>query len=124
MIAKASSKFTRGQENNRWHIVDVYKSSTGKYVVDIGYRTQWQGENDRDDVFVAGDEKGVRFALLDYDVLGPVVGYPSGTQYADKNAALRKKLTENYAVLVTEVFSELGFTERIEDALSPTLDGE
>ena len=31
----------------RWTVVEIYKTSGGKYVAEVVHRTQWEGESDR-----------------------------------------------------------------------------
>jgi hypothetical protein len=47
LIAEVSSHVSRGERQNRWTEMALYKSQSGKFVVAIKGITIWQGEHDR-----------------------------------------------------------------------------
>ncbi len=44
IIGAASSRWLAGKEQNRWTEVKIYKTQSGKFVVETINYTQWQGE--------------------------------------------------------------------------------
>ena len=42
------------QNRGRWTNYTIYQTHSGKYIGQIEYITQWQGEQDTNEVFVAG----------------------------------------------------------------------
>ena len=51
-LSEVSSKWHRGEAQNRWTEISLYKSCSGKLVAYVCGRTQWQGEQDRHAVHV------------------------------------------------------------------------
>ena len=43
-LADASNQWVAGKENNRWHELALYRTATGRYVLQEEYVTRWQGE--------------------------------------------------------------------------------
>lgn len=46
-IAHADNRAHQGERQNRWTVLDLYKTKGGKYVIERTHRTCWQGESDR-----------------------------------------------------------------------------
>jgi hypothetical protein len=115
-IAEVSTRLARGQERNRWFEVALYRTRGAKYVLAIGYRTQWQGEHDVDSVIPCVNPEEVRQELQLFDPLRDVTGYPLGEAYAEKQARLERTLRLDWANAIRELFQDLGpdFAETIE----------
>ena len=47
-IGSGSTRTNRGEGQNRWTTVTIYRTKGGKLIAHIGYRTCWQGEHDTD----------------------------------------------------------------------------
>ena len=44
IIGESSSRWITGKEQNRWTEVRIYLTTSGKFVIEEAYYTQWQGE--------------------------------------------------------------------------------
>lgn len=114
LVADSDGQYAAGQNKNRWHELAVYRTTGGKYVVAIKYRTIWQGELDHDFAAVASDPKEAATLLREYDPTTYVVGYPIGEAYAEKQDRLMRDLTMRYQSQVSEVLSPAEFSEVVE----------
>jgi len=111
LLALANSRQPEGLRNNRWHELALYRSESGYYLVEVVYRTQWQGELDHHQVAVCVDAGGVPNVLQRWDPCRHVDGYPPGEQYADRQARLISALTAGYQMAVSDLLAEAGWTE-------------
>lgn len=103
------------RHNNRWHELAVYRTTGGRYVVRIAYRTLWQGELARYAAEVVGGPDGVSRVLRNYDPCGPVTGYPLGAAYAERQARLMADIRNRYNAQVSELLASAPeFAEEIE----------
>ncbi|MHC1697765.1 MAG: hypothetical protein AB9919_06855 [Geobacteraceae bacterium] len=102
-IASSDTRMISGQQANRWHELSLYQTEVGKYVIAIGYRTQWQGELEHDSAIVCGDQASFAEELKQIDPLAHLVGFPPGPQYAEKQARIERDITARFAAAVTEV---------------------
>lgn len=116
LIAEASSKWTNGRENNRWHVLKLYRTESRNYVLAIGFRTQWQGEQNTDVVIIAKSPADIQKRVADFVPLPPGVGYPPGEAYIDKQARLVNTMTTSFDHLVSDLF------EGLEDEFAETID--
>lgn len=114
LLAQADGWQQNGCNQNRWHALTAYRTTGGKYVVSISYRTRWQGESDHDFAEVCSDAQSAAAVFQGYDAVEFVAGYPPGNAYAEKQARLIQDLTQRYAVLVSEVLADEAFAERID----------
>lgn len=62
-IADVSSHSYRGDRQDRWTEIGIYRKVGGQYVVEILGRTIWQGESDRHSAYVCADGAAVIAAL-------------------------------------------------------------
>lgn len=46
LIGKGSTRICRGNTQNRWTTVEIYRTKGGRYVAKVGHFTCWQGESD------------------------------------------------------------------------------
>lgn len=113
LIAETDGRAVAGRDHNRWHTLAVYRTSAGRYVVAIGYRTRWEGELDRDLALVCGSPADVAETLLAFDPCDGVQGYPAGEAYAAKQARLILDLRQRFEALVSEVLDSDEFAEEI-----------
>ena len=54
-IAKANNRSLQGARQNRWDAVEVYRTESGRIVVEQVYHTCYQGESDTHTVMVFDD---------------------------------------------------------------------
>lgn len=116
LIDEASSRRVAGVERNRWHEIALYRTAGGKYVAHIGYRTQWQGEQEHDQAAVIDGPMAVAEYLRTWIPATVVAGYPPGEAYAGKQARLLATVEADYQALISEVLAAAGpeFVERVE----------
>jgi len=51
-IASASGRWVAGRDQNRWTDLTLYRTKGGRYILDIDYTTQWQGEQCSRQIYV------------------------------------------------------------------------
>ncbi len=113
-IASASSRQHAGKERNRWHEIEVWKTATGKFVVGIGYETQWEGEADFADAMVF-DSKEQAATLLEEYIFPNVasIGYPPGAAYGERQARMMAELEEAFRHAAGAVIRALDCVEEL-----------
>ncbi len=115
VVASAGGKMHGGQNQNRYHEITVYRTTGGKYVLEVEYCTCWSGEDGRHYAEVCNSPDAIVDALRFCDPLEHLQGFPAHPAYADKQARLEESLRQRWGVLVSEVLGELpGAEERVE----------
>lgn len=115
LIAVADGRFHAGQEQNRWHEIRIYRTSGGKYVLQVDYFTRWQGEDNVHYASTHDSAEALANALKVHDPLENVLGYPPHPQFAGKQARLEESLRLRWGTLVSKVLAEIPeAAERIE----------
>lgn len=104
LIAENSGHRWWNREHNRWHTLSLYQAGN-KYVLAIGYCTQWQGEADRDSVFVLDTPDQVSAALRDYEPAKDVGGYPAGEAYRERQEKLIDSITRMFQSQASEILA-------------------
>ena len=66
-VAYATSQTHRGDTQNRWDEYTLYRTATGKFVLQMEYFTCWQGESGSDRAVVCDSEQEVILALESVD---------------------------------------------------------
>jgi len=109
LIAEGDSQIIQGSDHNRWHELALYRhEDRERYILAIGYRTQWQGEAAHDDVFVclsAAEACEIIRSTLPTEHL---MGFPLGDQYAGKQARLEKDLETRFFLAAEPLLKALG----------------
>lgn len=103
---------TEHLEALRWYTSSIYRAGD-RYVVSIGFRSNWDGEAEHDSVFVCDSTADVIAALRAYDVLPPGRGYPGTDQYRDRQEKLRSYLQRDYDGMVTDLLDAEPFIETL-----------
>lgn len=111
-IAASEGRWANGQEQNRWHNLAVYRTVGGEYVVEIIYRTLWQGESGHATVTAIGSNpSAIEGAFREIDPCECVGGYPPGAQYEDRQRRLLESLRRRYAEQISEILAAIPGTE-------------
>ena len=112
LVAEASG--ARGNAQ-RWHRIAVYRTDSGRWVLQIAWRTRWQGELDVIDAWIEDSPSAIVARLRAYDPLAHLIGYPPGAQFAAKRARLERELRQAWGALVSALLADAGdcFSERI-----------
>jgi len=109
LLAWGDSQRIFGSDSNRWHELAIYRHEDGeRYILEIGYRTQWQGEAAHDDVFVCLSAAEACEIIRSTIPTEHLVGFPLGGQYADKQARLEKDLQARFFAAAQPILKALG----------------
>jgi hypothetical protein len=112
LVAHESTQIVNGKDHSRWHEITLYRATSGKFVIHVAYRTQWQGELDYEDVETClGIDGATDWLRYEYDPCEHLVGYPEGSQFWTKQAKLMDDLTERYRNAVSNILKD--FPEEI-----------
>lgn len=104
-VASADTRQTQGPCENRWWNLALYRADSGKYVLHIGYRTQWQGEHATDTVYVADDAASAAELLHAHPYTAGIHGYPPGRD--DRQARLEQMLRQCWEAGITELLADI-----------------
>lgn len=107
-LAEADTHTTEGFGQSRWHKLALYQTEGGRYIVAVGYRTQWQGELPVDWAWTAADEAEAVRLLRAHDPMAGVMGFPPGRQYEERQERLQADLRLRYDTAVSEVLQAIG----------------
>lgn len=105
LLAGADTRQHQGAGQNRWWELALYREESGKYVLAIGYRTQWQGEHNGDVAYVADNAAGIVGDARKHLYLDGCSGFPSG--HAERQARLESDLRHCWEEGLTEILSAL-----------------
>lgn len=104
----------------RNHSVTIYRTRAGKtWIVEIHYSTTWATERDETTVEIvrAPDEasaaRKIAAKLSEYDLCGPITGYPDHPAFANKQERLLARHEADWAALVSAVLTQLGAVEEV-----------
>lgn len=111
LIAETDSLATNGACENRYWELSLYRATSDKYVVAIGYRSAWAGEHDADDVYVCDDADSLSETVRAHQYDAGVTGYPPNQ--GEKQARLTAALGRCWNAAVTEILSHIE-PERLE----------
>lgn len=106
-IASTDSRQPQGPCNNRWYELGLYRTASNKYVVAIGYRTQWQGELPRDEVHIENTLAGAVEVLRSTIPELPLYGFPPGQQYDERRAHVEGAVRKCYEHAITELLENV-----------------
>lgn len=114
LISEVSSKTPN---SSRWHEIGIYRTAQGNWVLEIVYRTQWEGELDNHVALwlthTPGEMLDIGAALKHYDPTSHVQGYPPNEFYRDRQARLLADMQRRYDDLVTQLLDSPEFALRI-----------
>lgn len=103
-----------GDQGNRWHVLQIFRTAGGQWVISVIYRTQWQGELGRRTAEVLDSPESVRQVLERYDPRADVGGYPPIESYAERQARLLDDVERRFRAMVGDVLARVpGLEERI-----------
>ena len=98
----------------RWHEVRVYRTRQRSLVLEVEYGTTWDDEGPRSHAeTVADGERGLVAALQRYDPTEPIVGYPPGAQFAERQQRLLAHHRAVWQDCCDDVISQLGIVEEV-----------
>lgn len=112
LITSASSRWVSGREQNRWHEVAIYELPGGGYVLGIGYRTLWQGEEGRDIAFGMDSKEELSSFLQEDFFPEESMGEPPlrGRERWEESC---EKLRRGWESILSEVYEGLGIVEDV-----------
>lgn len=124
MIAEADGQSVN-RKTNRWYEIVIYKTSDSQYVVSVGYRSQWEGEQQQDYAYVCDSPTQVRHVLRSHEPIQGRIGFPPSPQYEDRQAKLEAELCGQFDTLVSKVLTGEEFAEVLGSCeYSPAMDAE
>jgi hypothetical protein len=106
-IASASSRQPNGPCQTRWHELDLYRTESGKYVVAIAYRTQWEKELPEDLAYIEDSVEGIVDALRSATFELPLYAFPPGEQYDERRAHVSGAVRKCYEHAVSELLADI-----------------
>ncbi len=106
LLAEADGKMVQGKEQNRYHVLTVYQTEGGQYVLAIDYVALWKGESDHHYASVCKDTWDVVDALQQYVPSDVVQGYPPGAQFLERQRRLIQDVSDRFDVLVSELLGQ------------------
>src|SRR5262245_65126188 len=74
-LAQISGSHLHGRDQNRYYALAVYQLTDGRYLINIQYVTQWQGESSHNAVDIQTTRDGVVQALELFNPTEWVEGY-------------------------------------------------
>ncbi len=117
VVARASSQQPRTKRDTplerRWHELTLFRTTSGKLVAHITYRTDWTGELG-DSVARVGSLPDLIDWLRDYDPCDVVVGFPPGKGFADRQRRLLESIELGYDTALSTLLAELGAGEPVD----------
>lgn len=97
----------------RWYELALYKTDSGKYVIEIVFRSNAcnsdgsKVEADDHDAIVCPTRDELLRVIQDWDPLEPLVGFPPGiSKYKSKQDALEKAVLAGFEVRVGELLNQ------------------
>lgn len=114
-LAFATSQAASGPAETRWWELSLFRTAINagpdatpspRWVLQISYKTRWQGELYLDSVIVADTEEQLTTAAKAFDFLKPVKGFPRGQE--DKQNRLLDTLTQHWNTALSVILSHLG----------------
>ena len=102
LVAEADSG--RVHDRTRWFEAKLYRTTTGRLILAIGYRSRWDGDNDRDVCLVIDREaaaEGGAYESLQEAIQGFApeacpAPYPAGQSYIPKQERLDRDVRVAY----------------------------
>lgn len=101
------------RNENRWHEIRAYQTKGGRYVLEIVYRTQWQGETDHHWVIDAESPKALTEGVKEYNPVMYALGFPPGKQFEEKQQRMIAGLRMSLAVRISAVFRQIPGAEEV-----------
>lgn len=127
LLAEAGGPRFNGQDINRFHVLQIYRSDGGRFVVAIEFVSRWQGEAGANEAHVCRSGDDVRRVLREYEPIGDRVGFPDKPEFADRQRRLTTAIREQYDACVSELLSRDEFATSLDEAQRDQyaeLDGE
>ncbi|WP_437187830.1 hypothetical protein SH668x_001241 [Planctomicrobium sp. SH668] len=120
LLAASAPQDTSGA-HARWHELNLYKSNSGKFVLEVKFRSNSKDssgtriEPDQNDVYVCEDREDIMQALDEIDPNEYVIGFPIGVQNWE---AKQNRLTRGVKLEFERLSGELLIKAAMKD---PTL---
>jgi hypothetical protein len=113
--ALISISSSREHESSRWHELALYRTSAGKWVLSVVFRTLWQGEHDHHSAEIFDGPELAAAWLSGFGPTSNLLGYPDSEAYRAKQERLEKLLSQRFAVAVSGLLDGITcFDERID----------
>lgn len=106
-IASVDGWRVGSKEQNRWHDLAVYRTAGNRYVLEIAFRSRWDGDTDHVEVHHSLAPGDLIDQLTVYDPLEHVSGYPPGDAYREKQARLEQDICRRFRAGISELYEGL-----------------
>lgn len=106
LIAEASSHWMDGRENSRWHELHLFRTTAGTYVLEIAFRSLWQGEPSLNSAFICQDAAAVREAITSYEPVPAGVGYKDMEVHFFQQSRLAGRLACQFQTAVSILIAQ------------------
>lgn len=97
----------------RKHAITIFHAMPDRYVTQIEFLTGYEREVSTSWVRTSDTRAGILDALLAYEPIADLIGYPDGEQFTRKQIRLEQELVLKYDELMSEVARELNITEKL-----------
>lgn len=110
-----SESFDPGKEEpkGRQYTIKIARTDGGQYVAQVVYKTEWKQESDFSYAFQGDDPEEIVIILQGFDPMKPVVGFPPGKPFEERQRRLEQILKIRWDELLSKVFAVFG-PEKIE----------
>jgi len=108
LVAESDGRFAGDREQNRWHVLRLYKTQGGQYVLDITYRTNWVGEVSHYWAEIVEPNPDYLTTLLaGIDPCEHLAGFPDRPELAHRQAKLETWLRRRFETQVSELIAQV-----------------
>jgi len=116
LLAEASSRSEKkSNRKTSGHLVRIYRTAAGKYVLQIEYGSDYRQETPAWTAEVCDKASDVRSMLETYDPALDVTGYPPEPSFAARQKILLDETRRRFSAIVSEILeSDDDFAERID----------
>ncbi len=96
-------------DRNRWFEAAIYSTTTGHYVVQLGYRFSGSlfRERPRDVALIRDTVELAVLSLAAYECTLMVAGYPNLPEYEQKQRDLERRVKEDFESLVVDIENQI-----------------
>lgn len=115
LLVDLSGPTNTKDRRTRWHDLRLYRTETGRYVIEICFQTSWPRETGLYQAHLLENLTAVKESLLAYDPLQHRVGWPELPEYEKRQKTLEALIRQEYADRVGELLSR--FPEDVGDVV-------
>lgn len=105
-----SERFDQDKEEpkGRDYQIQIARTVGGQYVAQVSYSTTWKQESNFTYAFQGDDPEEIVIILQGFDPMKPVVGFPPGKPFEERQRRLEQILKIRWDELLSKVFAVFG----------------